>query len=441
MHIRVPQITYDDDDSDVSCTVAEEMIGLNTRPFWGSHQSRIDVLGIDNDDGDKDNYDMNEYEYDEVGGVDYNLVQEPSSSVEQTASLTDESSVTTTTASFDGDNAINKKYDEREKRVPINIKNRLDIIASDFQQQHIVDPVAGTMARIANAGRIANVGKANPTSLESNTLVVKGQQSNVKYEPFEKKERKRLLPLQREKQHEDHHHQQQQQQQQQNEASLSTSPNAKHSEFKEQQEQNKKQKISSPQLFDDARWNARLAESTQFVKEYKHGRIPTNYPPNPDLASWAKRQRYQYKVYIKQQKPNTNSNVSARKKPTKENRCLMTPERVKALEDINFCWDLQKGLWDCRYEELCEYARSNNGQTSPQKYTHYELWKWVGTQRYQMTLWKRGKPTYLSPERIHKLNATGFVWESEYPDGSGFEGGNLPSGKIAENDSQGPYFT
>jgi len=58
-----------------------------------------------------------------------------------------------------------------------------------------------------------------------------------------------------------------------------------------------------------------------------------------------------------------------------------------------------------------------------------------------MTLWKRGKPTYLSAERIHKLNSTGFVWESEYPDGSGFEGGdNLPEGKIAENDSQGPYF-
>lgn len=143
----------------------------------------------------------------------------------------------------------------------------------------------------------------------------------------------------------------------------------------------------------------------------------------------------------------------------------MTPERVKALEDINFCWDLQKGLWDCRYEELCEYARSNNGQTSPQKYTHYELWKWVsfvfvclllllllllflwvafsgmvsfdslisditcltsiifiyfitqrqvGTQRYQMTLWKRGKPTYLSPERIHKLNATGKYLNSSH---------------------------
>jgi len=437
MHIR---IAYDDDDSDVSCTVAEEIIGLNPHLFWGS-QSHIDVLGIDNDDGDDnvdvdDDDDMNEYEYNEVGRVDYNLVQEPSSSVEQTASLTDESSVTTacTTASFDGD-AIIKKYEEREKRVAINIKNRFDNIASDFQQQqqHIVDPVAGTMARIANAGRIANVGK---TWLELNTPVIKGQQINVKSEPFKKRERKRIVSLQRENQHEDHHHQYQR-----NEASLPASPNAEHIEFKEQQEQNKKQKILSPQLFDDARWNARLVESTEFVKKYKHGRIPTNYPPNPDLASWAKRQRYQYKVYIKQQKPNTNSNVSARQKPTKENRCLMTPERVKALEDINFCWDLQIGLWDCRYEQLREYARSNNGQTCPQKYAHNELWKWVGTQRYQMTLWKRGKPTYLSAERIHKLNSTGFVWESEYPDGSGFEGGdNLPEGKIAENDSQGPYF-
>jgi len=128
-----------------------------------------------------------------------------------------------------------------------NNNNNTASAASDFQQQQqpIVDPVAGTMARIANAGRIANVGK---TWLELNTPVIKGQQINVKSEPFKKRERKRIVSLQRANQHEDHHHQYQQ-----NEASLPTSPNAEHIEFKEQQEQNKKQKILSPQLFDDAR--------------------------------------------------------------------------------------------------------------------------------------------------------------------------------------------
>ncbi|MGK3734730.1 MAG: hypothetical protein ACI8RD_000801 [Bacillariaceae sp.] len=192
--------------------------------------------------------------------------------------------------------------------------------------------------------------------------------------------------------------------------------------------------VSSP------KWNSRLIEATKFVVEHKHGRIPTSYTTNPDLGSWAKRQRYQYKVFMKQQKQNSKDEVNKRGKLIKEIRCQMTPERLIALDDIGFCWDLQKGLWDSRYEELRLYANSNNGNASPSKYDHYELWKWVGTQRFQMTLWRRGKTTYLTPERIYKLNEIGFVWDYDNPHAAGLASGIPKRGTMPENDSQGPYF-
>jgi hypothetical protein len=197
--------------------------------------------------------------------------------------------------------------------------------------------------------------------------------------------------------------------------------------------------ISSP------KWNSRLIEATKFVQEHKHGRIPTTYATNPDLASWAKRQRYQFKVFRKQQKQNsTKDEVNKRGKLIKEIRCQMTPERHKALEDIGFCWDLQKGLWNSRYEELSKYSKENNGNASPSKYDHYELWKWIGTQRFQMTLFKRGKTTYLTPERIFKLNEIGFLWynDNPNPNGGGLVGGiPIPDiNTMPENDCQGPYF-
>lgn len=150
---------------------------------------------------------------------------------------------------------------------------------------------------------------------------------------------------------------------------------------------------------DNARWDLRVQEVKAFVMEHGHGRIPTQYKANPALANWCKRQRYHYKVYLKNLKEFTTHGKGA-----KRLKCHMTPERAKTLNDVGFCWDLQAGGWDHSYEQL------KKCRSPPNKYTNYELWKWMGTQRYQMSLLKRGKTTYLNPDRIRKLNAIGFVW-------------------------------
>ena len=203
--------------------------------------------------------------------------------------------------------------------------------------------------------------------------------------------------------------------------------------------------ITRPSKPDNQRWNLMLMKAIKFIQEHGHGRIPTSYPPSPDLASWAKRQRYHYKIYKKYCIDNNNPTIVTKATTTasttteavtsstvildaisaaaikKQNpkasviKCLMTVDRLRTLEVIGFCLDLQAGTWEFNYELLRNYAKRTKGKTCPSKHTHYELWKWVGTQRYQMTLWKRGNhSSNMTPERFFKLSAIDFVWEDKY---------------------------
>ncbi|OEU06907.1 hypothetical protein FRACYDRAFT_272261 [Fragilariopsis cylindrus CCMP1102] len=211
---------------------------------------------------------------------------------------------------------------------------------------------------------------------------------------------------------------------------------------------------SAKENLDDAKWVKRLQEAKMFVITHGHSRIPTTYPTNPSLGSWAKRQRYQYKLYTKHSsnmknmmitrsspersiqessslvanaitinntdgdddddgcsdETNINSNVEIVK-------CQLNPQRIQALNDIGFCLDSQQEGWEAQYEMLKEYYKKNN-QEHPTKYTHYELFKWIGTQRYQMTKLQQGKTSFLTPERIMKLNSLNFVWDLPPSNGS-----------------------
>merc|ERR1719410_2347703 len=86
---------------------------------------------------------------------------------------------------------------------------------------------------------------------------------------------------------------------------------------------------------DELKWNERIKEVKEFVREHGHGRIPVNYPQNQELARWSKRQRYHYKVFLKnqQRKLLTNSDSDAE-------RCHMTHERLQSLNEAGFCFDL-----------------------------------------------------------------------------------------------------
>jgi hypothetical protein len=72
-----------------------------------------------------------------------------------------------------------------------------------------------------------------------------------------------------------------------------------------------------------AAWGERLEELREFRKIYMHCNVPSNFSENPQLATWVKCQRRQYKLHSEGKPSN------------------MTSERIDELESIGFEWLLR----------------------------------------------------------------------------------------------------
>jgi len=72
-----------------------------------------------------------------------------------------------------------------------------------------------------------------------------------------------------------------------------------------------------------AAWGERLEELKEFRSVYMHSNVPSNYSENPQLATWVKCQRRQYKLHMEQKPSN------------------MTAQRIRDLETIGFEWLLR----------------------------------------------------------------------------------------------------
>jgi hypothetical protein len=71
----------------------------------------------------------------------------------------------------------------------------------------------------------------------------------------------------------------------------------------------------------DAVWEERWKELWEYKEANNNCNVPSNYPENPQLAIWIKRQRRQYKFYC-------NGDSST-----------MTPYRIQKLEELEFAWN------------------------------------------------------------------------------------------------------
>jgi hypothetical protein len=147
-------------------------------------------------------------------------------------------------------------------------------------------------------------------------------------------------------------------------------------------------------------WTLRVEETKQFRQEHGHCLIPHVFPPNQKLARWAKRQRYQYKLYTE-----TATFTTIRKKSS------MTAERVKVLEKIGFCWDAQESIWSDRRAELRAYIKQNGNADVPSEYMeNRKLGVWVKCQRHQYKMWKAREHSTMTAKRAALLESVGFKW-------------------------------
>jgi hypothetical protein len=140
-------------------------------------------------------------------------------------------------------------------------------------------------------------------------------------------------------------------------------------------------------------WGKRFSELVEYQKEYGHCLMPFNWPPNPSLACWVKRQRYQYRI------KNEGKHSS------------MTPDRLEALQELGFTWDSHSVSWLERWQDLAEFKQVYGHPNVPKNYPeNNQLAVWVKCQRRQYKVYEAGKSSNMTPDRIERLNSLGFVF-------------------------------
>ena len=72
-----------------------------------------------------------------------------------------------------------------------------------------------------------------------------------------------------------------------------------------------------------AAWGERLSELRLYRSKFLHCNVPSNYSENPQLATWVKCQRRQYKLFMERKSSN------------------MTPQRIRELGTLGFEWELR----------------------------------------------------------------------------------------------------
>jgi len=141
-------------------------------------------------------------------------------------------------------------------------------------------------------------------------------------------------------------------------------------------------------------WSDRFDELVLFVQQHGHCRVPRNSKKFSSLASWVKRQRYQYKL---RQEGKTS---------------FLTEERIAVLNQLGFVWDSHGSVWETRYKELEAFYREFGHSNVPYNHPNARLASWVKAQRREYKDVKEGKS--ISPimlDRFLQLERLEFSWQ------------------------------
>lgn len=151
--------------------------------------------------------------------------------------------------------------------------------------------------------------------------------------------------------------------------------------------------------YQEALWEKRFTELIEFREKHGHCLVPHKWAENLALATWVKRQRYQWKLR------------------EQGKRSTLTKERRDALTKLGFVWDSHNATWEERYNELAEFKKEHGHTSVPSTYKNHPLSVWVQCQRRQWKLFQedtesKGTAAYRMKEsRVRRLEALGFVWE------------------------------
>ena len=143
---------------------------------------------------------------------------------------------------------------------------------------------------------------------------------------------------------------------------------------------------------EDCTWMLRYKELVVFQIKHGHVNVPYNYPENPPLAQWTKRQRHQKKLFDDDRHSNLNEG------------------RLTLLEATNFAWDSRQVHWLDRLYELSRFKRDRGHlKISKTKKEERPLSVWLKRQRHQARLYLKGETEgcNMTSERFSMLLAEG----------------------------------
>ena len=163
-------------------------------------------------------------------------------------------------------------------------------------------------------------------------------------------------------------------------------------------------------------WGQRFQELIQFRMKNGHCLVPLEFPENPRLSHWVKRQRAQYRL----------------KHDGKHS--TLTDERREMLEQMGFIWDSHKASWEEKFQDLQIFKQMYGHCNVPTMYPRNpQLASWLKCQRRQLRAYYgedgndgdnesgSSRPsssnskttTALCPERVNKLIAIGLPWQKK----------------------------
>lgn len=149
-----------------------------------------------------------------------------------------------------------------------------------------------------------------------------------------------------------------------------------------------------PRQLNSSQWNERYHELQEYRNVHGNCNVPFSYAENPLLASWVKRQRYQYKCKLR------------------GDHSHLTDERQSLLNEIGFVWDTHVAAWEEKYAELEEFYKQNGHSQVPIR--NKELNAWCKRQRrhYKEYVQTGVDIATMTAARVGLLNKIEFQWQA-----------------------------
>jgi hypothetical protein len=93
-------------------------------------------------------------------------------------------------------------------------------------------------------------------------------------------------------------------------------------------------------------------------------------------------------------------------------RSTLSDERVRLLNTIGFVWNSHDAVFHERLQDLTLFKQTHGHCVVPSNYEqNVQLAVWTKRQRRQYKIYQEGSTSSLTPDRITKLEAIGFIWD------------------------------